>query len=1562
MNIANSSVRGTQKGMAVMPASPGKTHTGRVVQCEAATVQTPGQMIAATSDTTSRQATCDYSVAVASTSGSVQETVKNKKSKSFKLDNSPSHMMKFKIQIMGAIETLNRVWEESIENPVARCAAVAKEVNGLKRNFNIPNTEDNRYKLMACKLGSYCMGELDSALKIIKNLANKQRGWGYHKEIVFIGQCLELQSGKFRDKERDRELLKGIYLDVLWFELRYLEFMKDSPWKYTHAYSGSIINDLLQSGGKDANYKFIDPRDEDHIRKEKERLIGIITVNLAKGVTDQNVERLREDAINRPDDVMTRRRYHDFLRGKFLDRENEYQGKKNATTAETLAFFKDALKLRDECISAVKELDLLPRKIEIEIANTVSILLKRSLNHGVRLEEEILDFIDYMIKDRLVNTECKDLFLCCKELEFSAKPAITTDYQANKSTSHEFGKRVAGISNLLLDGCLSPADAADRLKQLLLEPVYRLQIETQMLEERTKRELMEFKKWLCKELFFDIVSKFDMFRAMMDLEKEDLAKVMNDFRSVVAERTSYTFVLTTWDERNRLSKAVCSAWYCDIKELSTAELFRKRDVDCLLDLKRLAPHIPNKELWIVLEKTLTRFFQVVLRDTGEIPDEEIEVLSQWVDGLSRVKCIDEQLKTNHELWKRAHGGAASTRDTVFSDTPSTSAQTFDIDQAAPESVAMKRSQTTTTSVTSDQTVLKAALIQPEAATLIQPEPESEKSSTAKCKPSASTTKVSAAKASKTGVIFPAKWGSTERDTSFTFFGIHGNEEKPLAAVLANTETLTVQASQVASPLWGAADRPSSRTDDRYRLQPAVTTSAEKMTADGKMASHKVDTTVAGCGVQKTQECMAASPGKTHTEKVVHCEAVTGQTPGQMAAATSNTTSRRTTSDGYAMAVPDAETARETAIDGKSSTVETEKHAYHVEEELRKEVEFSLKTMKREKKKHKEEPLLLCLAAVRELDRLLNKFKIDKDPESESYQFVASQLGPHYRHNFYQALEILEAETDTQCGWKHHKSLMSMMKYLDLQADESFKSINGKAVYFCQQLIQSEVNYLEFVKDFPVAGIGNESLDIIEQLLFSLSELPGCCRDFICEEHVEVMEKNKESLMATIQSRTGNGSADEHIKKLAEDMDSSIPDMNHKRLYSELLKIRLSELRKESEEKGCMQERLLVVVKELCELRGICMTRISEFKFILGEITALISGVVKTMLKNSLNNAIRLEDEVMNYIADLMSNNLLSPSCVLFLIRYREFQFTMKARTTVQEDKITEDQCEKKLTEIASLLDKKTHTASKEAAEMLLQLLYWHGDEIKVMSMAETYTDRIKELEKILCKELFESIIEEIKECGKRTKGDFDEYAHEISKYRSTFVELHPYLFVVRNMKQKSEWMKAVNAVCYCDLEELAKKESFNEKDIDSLLALKGVAPEMTNRRVRGVLENVLERFLSNIMEHGYGDIPLEKVVAISQWIDALAYVGSMNNRQKEIDDTRLKELNESLKATWKKDTTPSVTSDYVSGAASIQPESESSAVESEASPAPTVKASEAKASPEKTPATKKVRKRGARKR
>ena len=855
MGVAGGSVPGTQKGMAVMPASPGKTHTGRVVQCETVTGQTPGQMAAATSDAASRRRIAgNYAVAAASLSRSSRRTVNDEKSRTFEIQKC-AYTVKDGVrkQVSRVLEDLERVWDEHDGNPVARCVAVATAMERLTSNKGF-----TQYRFMVCQLGPYYEDELDSALAIIKNLADRQYGWRYHKEIVVIVKHMELQEvERIDEKMRGRiELLKDICLKVIDFELRYLRFIKDSSCcnKYIVIYSDAIMKDMLKC--RYIGYRrLMDSVTENRIKQEKKRLTEIINTNLATGVTDQDAESLRKDAINRADDMMIRRRYHDFLRAQFSERKDEHYNKKDITTAEHLLFLREALELRAKCISELNDLDLLPRKIEAEVTQKARMLLISSLHSGVQPEKEVMDLIDDMVNNKVVSTECADLFLCCKELESLPQPAITIDPQNSELINRKFSQRVNDIFNWFTNNKKDTKETADMLKQLFHEPEYMPQIKTLISKEPDKEKIKLLRQWLCGELFGSAIACFYKHKGEQGTDKENFALIMSQFRHELAERIPYTFVMGSWNgwwTRAKLANTACGAWYCDIKKLSTAESFRKEDIDCLLDLKRLAPHVPNKDLWIVLEKTLANFFQVVLRDTGEIPAEEIEVLSQWVDGLSRVKCIGEQLKTNHELWKRTHGGAASARDTGLPDTPSTSAEVFDIDQAARKSVALKRSQITTASVTSDQAVSQAALVQS----------GSQKSSTVKSEASSMpTAKASTVNTPKTGVFFPESQGNIKRDTSCTF-GTNDNEEEPRAPVPANTETVATQASQAVSPLVDA-DRPSSR-------------------ATGSRQS-----------------------------------AVTTQTPGQMAAAKSDTTSRRTTSDDYVVTVPGAKTARETESAVKS---------------------------------------------------------------------------------------------------------------------------------------------------------------------------------------------------------------------------------------------------------------------------------------------------------------------------------------------------------------------------------------------------------------------------------------------------------------------------------------------------------------------------------------------------------------------------------------------------------------------------------------------------------------------
>ena len=175
--------------------------------------------------------------------------------------------------------------------------------------------------------------------------------------------------------------------------------------------------------------------------------------------------------------------------------------------------------------------------------------------------------------------------------------------------------------------------------------------------------------------------------------------------------------------------------------------------------------------------------------------------------------------------------------------------------------------------------------------------------------------------------------------------------------------------------------------------------------------------------------------------------------------------------------------------------------------FRTDVEIALERLKRNKENHEEGPLSSCLAVVKEVDRLVDKFKINNHGD-ERYQFVICQLGPHYTRSLPLALEALKRETNTQCDWKCHRNLVSVMKYLDLQTDQSSAWVNKEAIDFCQQLLWSELDYLQFVKDFPVAGVGKKSLDIVEKLLCSLYKIPDCYCYLMCQRDVNAIKKRK----------------------------------------------------------------------------------------------------------------------------------------------------------------------------------------------------------------------------------------------------------------------------------------------------------------------------------------------------------------------------------------------------------------------------------------------------------------------
>lgn len=585
----------------------------------------------------------------------------------------------FRTDVESSLKTLDREWKAPGADAWSFCLTVAMEVCRLKKKYKLKGLDDDRYKFIRLQLGPHYMKSLHPALETVMCKAKDDCGWEYYETIDRVAQCLELQPNVFVDEyqnnqnNQNRELLKDIYSQLLDSELRYMEFMRDFPFSHTAVRSSRIIKQLLSGNKYSASGFRLIPEDRvTRIEKERNRLIKIIESNNAKEEIDRKTERLKRDVYSGDADSLIRRRYSDLLREEFLELECKLK-KNNSSTGAQLPILEKLFELRVIHATVLSGFHSLPREIEVIIRSTTKTKLKKSLMCGVRLEKGMLDFIDYMLDQDVMREEHGILCLRCKELEFLPANEMEVIARTGRITVDECEAQTVEIKSRLatarnFDELIK---IAEMLKQLLCNMVVLNIIDTCKVTIKTIKDDLSVK------LFQPVIKLFHKYKFEKGMDETELSAAMSKHRPALARLIPYAFVLDESD-KDDLIKIVDAAWCCDLEKLSRAESFQEESVDCLLDLKHIAPHIPNPHIRITVEQALIKLFRFVDQNgPGDIPVTKIAILSQWVDGLNRVRKVDDQLKTCNAKWKETNEGAISRKDMVSSDMPLTSVQLFE---------------------------------------------------------------------------------------------------------------------------------------------------------------------------------------------------------------------------------------------------------------------------------------------------------------------------------------------------------------------------------------------------------------------------------------------------------------------------------------------------------------------------------------------------------------------------------------------------------------------------------------------------------------------------------------------------------------------------------------------------------------------------------------------------------------------------------------------------------------------------------------------------------------------
>ena len=1496
MNVADSSVRGTQEGMATVAAPPGKMQTGRVVQGEVVATGTSCQMAAAL-NTTSRRIISDYAVAVTSVPDTARKTADAEAPDRFQIAECKYEpTAEFRMEVENSLKTLEMAKREHGSESFLFCLAVAGKVEELTRKNNLLNTESENYKFMACQLGPYYDASLHSALEVFQHAVATEAGWEYHVDFISVAKCIIFPSNSPSDRRADKKLMKELYKQILRNELNYLRHIKDSCLMTRFDTCDCVvIEQLISSGLCMSPYHFMSGNDAEKIEREKQQLMDGIRLKDSHICIKEAIERLEMWLQSETAGGRLKRQYGSLLKTRGSELENE--SKKVNSAQESTRILKEIYALYNKLRSSF-EFRLLPEMLKASVMNVVSDIIQYSCDNLVPLEEEALEIMDDMKEKRLLSRECARDYLCWKEQKFLSQD------QTGKITDAQCEELIADIW-ALIEG----ATEADYLKAASkLEPLwykYRYEARDPKQGSALSKEINRIGDILYEVLFEELVRKFYECKKT-SISDEVFEIEMHPYRSRFVRLQPYAFIITDKKDKECWKNTACSAWCCDLVALSFALSFKEEDVDFFLDLKCIAPDVPNMYTRKCLEEALTQLFSVMSDKTkkcaDEIPVEKIAVLSQWVDNLDYMGNVSKDLKEFNEVWKRMH-------------------------------------KETTASVTSDQPVSDDALVQPESERSLITENEPLFTSAARVSvekapvkkapvekapvektpvEKASIAGASVAETLKDNITFSELQAKFKGEKSFAFFAAGFTwVAKQLASGTTSAAMVTAQAPQASLSSWPGDGQSLLRIDEPVSRSTVTVPPVEMMTANGNVAGCTVDMKVAGC-IREIQEGMDAPREKIQTKKVVH-ETATIQTQTSCPTAASNTL-QQTTSDDHTVAVQGALEATAWEMDNveKSDGSETEEYQDQSTAMFQAAVTTSISILTSSFMNHGLHSLPFCLRVAKTAAFLIGKYQLH-DIEDEKYKFMLHNLGLYYTVSLPAALTTMQQKAANQWSWECHTDLVTVAKCFCLHFDDSDNKTANKLLLddLFQKFIRNELDYLNYIKDLPSGEHIIMPADIIDKLL-SVETLV-VHYDFISEETRADFMKEKAQVMDIIKQKSTQGGVGKDWDELEEAMRHGTINMLEKRRYHDVLLDKIEKMSSKVKRRN-MDEKIqefIAVVEEARHWYDICCADSVGFNLLCSKIKALISGSIKIILKQSICYCVPLEQKIFDSIDELMVMNMLGEECKRIYLRYKGLQESVQTVMggAIQTNKITDTQCQQCIDEIFLYLD----NSPLIAANMLKKLWSEHRYEIRVLANGESYMRRIVEIKNKLRAKLFVNIFDLLKEYE---KFDNEEYNRKMSRHRADLVKLSPYLFVLTLEADIQLWEKVVCAVWYSDLVKLSRRMSFKESDIDCLLALKRMAPDVPDPRIHVVLDSVLIRIMSIVNQYGTGKIPVEKIMTLSQWIHDLIHIFGYAKSKKKLNNEWLIEVNK----VWREangGATASITSDQpVPDSALIQPESE----------------------------------------
>ena len=524
-------------------------------------------------------------------------------------------------------------------------------------------------------------------------------------------------------------------------------------------------------------------------------------------------------------------------------------------------------------------------------------------------------------------------------------------------------------------------------------------------------------------------------------------------------------------------------------------------------------------------------------------------------------------------------------------------------------------------------------------------------------------------------------------------------------------------------------------------------------------------------------------------------------------------------------------------------------------------------------------LHLCLLVTKEIWRIL---KYSCPVGRDKLSFMQATLGRLYTENLYPALQSLQDQVETRHSWEYVNELNHLTQYFSgffLKGDPDKAMCRSMIAGTYSRFLRNEVDYLDYIIRSPSAYSVKNVISVMNRMLDN--RRPARCLGFLTKQAADAFRTEQVDLLKLINSNMNDKGVDGKNKGLDElwkTLFLETADMWAARRYHDELRWRLDEVMVKSVADDISDQQRLCLLETLVEFNDQYRISVRKFCTLRKDLEKKLTDVATLILMSIVpipDNADYFKTEALLLIRYMYEREMLDGKCEqLYLLCMPQQKV---AEATDGTDPETYKQCSRQVNIIFRCLSVMHENHLLVVAKLSKELFDKYQSMITGLDWQDVLRKNIGVLEHRVYTNFFSYIFNWYCEY-KNSNQAFKVIDEEMSMFRLQIMEIEPYLFAIPD-RQKSKWKEIVCSAWNTHLYEMSKKQSFNKDDIDSLLALKRMAPDIpftyTIKSVQGALSQILSFMLQHAGDSGYALI--EGVMELSRWIDDLGKIYSFSD-------------------------------------------------------------------------------------